>query len=315
MTNLSHRISPKAIRRLRRMALSTLIVLYLLIVAGGVVRSTGAGMGCPDWPKCFGTWIPPTHISQLPSDYQEIYGTKLKGEVIFNPIKTWIEYVNRLLGVFTGIMIFFTLLASISFFKAFRSVFYYALLAFVLVGFQGWLGSKVVSFELHPLVVTLHMLVALVIVGILIYLYGIINVSNVDPNSVSVLKFRKVGYWVIGISLLQVILGTQVRENVDEVSRLVGFENRSIWMESLDARFLIHRSFSILVLISNIYWIRLHKQVSGFQNNSLINWCAAVLGLEILTGIIMSYFNIPAAVQPVHLTLGLLLLGLQYMVV
>ena len=194
-------------------------------------------------------------------------------------------------------------------------MFYYALLAFVLVGFQGWLGSKVVSFELHPLVVTLHMLVALVIVGILIYLYGIINVSNVDPNSVSVLKFRKVGYWVIGISLLQVILGTQVRENVDEVSRLVGFENRSIWMESLDALFLIHRSFSILVLISNIYWIRLHKQVSGFQNNSLINWCAAVLGLEILTGIIMSYFNIPAAVQPVHLTLGLLLLGLQYMVV
>ena len=99
MTSSTHIIDHKASRRFRRLALNTLITLYLLIVAGGVVRSTGAGMGCPDWPKCFGRWVPPTEISELPHDYKQIYGAKLKGEIEFNPVKTWTEYVNRLLGI------------------------------------------------------------------------------------------------------------------------------------------------------------------------------------------------------------------------
>ncbi len=313
MTSLSHHIDPKAIRRLRRMALYTVITLYLLIIAGGVVRSTGAGMGCPDWPKCFGTWIPPTEVSQLPDNYQEIYGAKLKGEILFNPVKTWIEYVNRLLGVFTGIMIFLTLLASLPFFTAFRSVFYWALAAFLLVGFQGWLGSKVVSFELHPFIVTLHMLLAIVIVAILIYLYIIVRGIGTDNQSSNILRFRRVGFVVLTMTLIQVVLGTQVRENIDEVTRLLGFSQRAEWIDSLDYRFYVHRSFSILVLVINVYWFKLNTHLTSFlASKGLIFWCGVVLGMEILSGVIMGYFNIPAALQPVHLSLGILLLGLQF---
>jgi cytochrome c oxidase assembly protein subunit 15 len=111
-------------RSFRRLSVSTLVAVYVLILVGGIVRSTGAGMGCPDWPKCFGRWVPPTSVSELPADYKRIYAMHrekknqrfakylttfgmtdtaqniLNDESIllendFNPVKTWIEYVGR----------------------------------------------------------------------------------------------------------------------------------------------------------------------------------------------------------------------------
>jgi cytochrome c oxidase assembly protein subunit 15 len=129
----------------RKLGFWTIGAIYFLILVGGIVRATGSGMGCPDWPKCFGTWVPPTDISQLPSNYKEIYGEKLKGEVEFNVTKTWIEYINRLVGVAIGFLVFGTFVSSfISFRKKDKTIVFLSLLATILVAFEGWLGSKVV---------------------------------------------------------------------------------------------------------------------------------------------------------------------------
>ena len=80
-------------------------MVFLVIIAGGVVRMTQSGMGCPDWPKCFGRWIPPTNANQLPSDFEKYLKTQ-DIDHSFNAWHTWIEYINRLLGALLGIFIF-----------------------------------------------------------------------------------------------------------------------------------------------------------------------------------------------------------------
>src|SRR5687768_11618062 len=96
----------------QRILLFCIIGTYLVILAGAVVRGTGSGLGCPDWPRCFGRWVPPMDISELPENYKEVY--KISGKTIadFDPFKTWTEYINRLLGVILGFLVTLLFLSS-----------------------------------------------------------------------------------------------------------------------------------------------------------------------------------------------------------
>src|SRR6218665_2592367 len=138
-----------------------LVMVFLVIIAGGVVRMTQSGMGCPDWPRCFGRWVPPMDKSELPADFEK-YLRKQDIDHTFNAYHTWIEYINRLLGALLGV---FILIHTIWSFRKFRrsnhSIFIISLLLLLAVGFQGWLGKKVVDDNLAVVKITVHMLVAL----------------------------------------------------------------------------------------------------------------------------------------------------------
>ncbi len=294
-----------------RIGILTILAVYLLIFVGGVVRSTGSGMGCPDWPKCFGMWVPPTSIDQLPLNYQEIYGAKLKGEVVFNPVKTWIEYLNRLLGVSIGILVFFTFLASLKFWKKNSKVIFWSVCVLILTGLQGWIGSKVVSTELAHYMVSIHMIVAILIVFILIYVLVEAGGSFEIENRIS-----KNGYILLSsvlfITFFQIVLGTQVREKIDEIAKLMGKANRTNWVESVGINFLIHRSFSILVLILHLALFNyLRKKLNNEGLKNINNAMIVIIFLEILSGITLNYLGFPAFLQPFHLTLAVVALGLQ----
>lgn len=301
----------------RRLSLIALAVVYLLILVGGIVRATGSGMGCPDWPRCFGSWVPPTDASQLPPNYAEVFGAKLKGEVVFNAAKTWTEYLNRLLGVLTGLFIFATTLAAVPFLKSDKAVFWLSLLALVLVGFEGWLGSKVVSTELHPVLVTAHMVVAIGIVFVLLYAVarsysGIVRVEKVTSRPLLNRLILLAG----GLMLAQVVLGTQVREAIDGVVARIGYENRQSWIGELGLEFYVHRSFSLLVLAVHgylIYQLRRAIRERGLLHRFTLALMMLVL-VEIGTGIAMAYFGVPAFLQPIHLTLAIAALGIQFVV-
>ena len=163
----------------RKLNFVTLILLFLLILAGGIVRSTGSGMGCPDWPKCFGKIIPPTDVSELPKNYKEEFLAKRKKkndklskmlsylgfnelsnkilndksiyvEDDFNVYKTWIEYLNRLLGAIVGFSILLTFISSFKYIKSEKKIFIFSLISLILVLFKACIGSIVVSKKLRP---------------------------------------------------------------------------------------------------------------------------------------------------------------------
>lgn len=299
----------------RKMGIVTIVAVYLLILVGGIVRSTGAGMGCPDWPQCFGSWIPPTHVSQLPVNYQEIYKDRGYADVQFNVYKTWTEYINRLVGVLIGIFIFLTLILSIPFLKTDKTIFFLSLLSFILVGFQGWLGSVVVATNLAPWMVTVHMLVAIIIVFLLIYTVarsftGKINLSPIVAKP----RINKLMIFLLITSVIQIVLGTQVREAIDEIAASLNGAGRNMWISQLGTDFYIHRSLSSIILVAHIYLVYLLKK--NIANNSVMYTytiaLVVVIIMEIIAGIGMAYLGIPAFLQPVHLLLAVVAIGIQF---
>jgi cytochrome c oxidase assembly protein subunit 15 len=271
-------------------------------------------MGCPDWPTCFGSWVPPTEASQLPSNYQEIYKDRGYGDMEFNVYKTWTEYLNRLLGALIGVFIFITLLFSVPFLKTDKLIFVLSLFAFLLVGFQGWLGSVVVATNLAPWMVTIHMLVAILIVFILLYT---LTRSFKDQAKIQVegkALLNKLLLFLLATSVIQVVLGTQVREAIDEIALALGENQRPQWIQQLGMDFYIHRSFSSVILLVHIYVLfLLKKNTSG--KGVLYGYTLALLMTivaEIAAGIGMAYFGIPAFLQPVHLLLATVAIGIQF---
>jgi len=274
-------------------------------------------MGCPDWPRCFGQWVPPTDASQLPPNYAEIYGAKLKGEVVFNAAKTWIEYGNRLIGALSGLFVFATLILSTTYFRKDRAIVWGSLLSFLLIGFNGWLGSKVVSSELAPYMVTLHMLLA---IGVIFALLYVMVRSRAEWYAISLPKanrsiLNRLLFWTIGLSVVQVVFGTQVREVMDEVMVAMGEAGRMYWIERLGLPFYIHRSFSLVVLAFHVALLwQLRKQA---EKGLLAGWTKALLAVvlvEILSGMVLAYLAVPAFAQPIHLTLAIVALGMQFII-
>jgi len=320
-------------RSFRRLTITTLVAVYVLILVGGIVRSTGSGMGCPDWPKCFGSWVPPKSVSELPANYKEIYAQyrekknvrfakylrfiglrdtaeklqtdkSILQEADFNPTKTWVEYLNRVVGVIIGLMIFAVSVSSLRFWRTDRSLTLLAIGTFLLVGFQGWIGSFVVSSNLTPWTVTVHMFLALVIVAMLFYL---VHLSDpVKDNFQTPLGF----WWLlscIAVLLVQVLLGTRVREAIDVVA---GSLPREYWISELGETFSLHRSFSWIVLILHVGLILNLRKTEGLKAFPL-TLILLILG-TILTGVGMAFFAVPAFLQPVHLLLATVSFGMQF---
>lgn len=311
--------APVARRRFLWCAAGTVATIYALILVGGIVRASGSGMGCPDWPMCFGQWIPPTSASELPANYQEIYADRGYAETEFNVRKTWTEYLNRLLGAFTGLAILATLVCAWPYRRSDRGVLALSAAGFVLVGVQGWLGSRVVASNLHPGMITVHMLLAQLIVGLIIVALwragrSTSAVRAAVPGESGTLPRWTVALLVaaIGAGLLQLVVGTQVREAVDLVARASDHADRHLWIAALPGVYGVHKWLALPLVVLNgaLIWLVLSRLSAALPRAMAIALAALMLGtLAVGTG--MERLNLPVFAQPLHLWFGSLIFGLQ----
>jgi cytochrome c oxidase assembly protein subunit 15 len=294
----------------QKTALSTIAAPLFLIMVGGIVRAAGAGLGCPDWPKCYGLWIPPMHVSDLPSGFDVDS---------FNAFKTWTEYVNRLIGVLVGFFIAANFLTSLRYRRSKPTVTISSLLALILVLFQAWLGGQVVRSGLASGMITLHMLLAMIIVGVLLYasFKSKEDFVELQMSQKSKHRFLQLGIGIGVLSIIQMVLGTQVRESIDVVKIGMGLTDRSLWIEQLGIIYKIHRSFSWLLLITiallsyRVYRFSKNetgRSYSGTKGFILLGY-AIPIGVisQVLIGIGLQWLDMPGVLQVLHL-LGVALL-------
>ncbi len=286
-------------RATKKWVYATFILTFLVIIAGGIVRTTQSGMGCPDWPTCFGMWIPPTNANELPANFE----TYLRVQDIdhsFNVYHTWIEYVNRLLGALLGLFAVIQML--LIFFRRKTNVAAWRLSVafFVAVILTGLFGAIVVKLNLAHASISVHLLFALLLAEIQLAL--ILTLQNKFGIVALPKKIRMAATGLLAIILIQSVLGTMVRIYVDDVSKILHYEQRQTWLANTPVAFLIHRSFSWVVLLYTAFIIWYCRKVKAINKN--IFYIGINIFASMLTGIILFYMDMPAIAQPLHLLLA-----------
>lgn len=283
----------------KKWALATFILSFIVILAGGIVRTTHSGMGCPDWPTCFGQWIPPTSADQLPPDFEK-YLSKQDIDHSFNAFHTWVEYINRLVGVLLG------LFGLIQFVLAFRkrqierSGFRLSLLFLVVVILTGLFGAIVVKLNLAHASITIHLFFAIVLAIVqLLLCMELYKRRNIIAGHRTIKNYFLITAVII---VLQIVLGTLVRIYVDDISAGMNYENRELWLAALPTIFIIHRTMSWLVLAAVLFCTWKTFNIKVLQQKSL--WLLGITILNVLLGIILFYFEMPAVAQPLHLLMA-----------
>jgi cytochrome c oxidase assembly protein subunit 15 len=274
-------------KTLYKWLLASLIFTYSLIFVGGLVRVSGSGMGCPDWPTCFGKLIPPTGIDQIswfPQAEFEMGDMILHNDTLwvsdfnftalrtfgsenwhpyekhnyaeFNVMHTWIEYFNRLFGITTGLVITIAMIFSLMLCKQFPRLAWVTVGAFLLTGFEGWLGAKVVDSHLSPMIITLHMLFALIIVSLLIYALLLLKLSSESDPGISYNNKTPLYLKILwGVTVIEILLGTHMREGLENLIIIFPDSTVDFLMTTLGTFKYIHTALGILLIsITAILW-------------------------------------------------------------
>lgn len=309
--------------RFQRLALIAFVSVEIVIFMGAIVRATGSGLGCPDWPFCYGCWVPPTSADQI--DFTKLDIEKFRAKAVrhgrdpatitreslraeFNPVATWTEYLNRLSSLPLGFAMIVLLLSS--FFQKRAVTVLSTVAAFALVIVNAWLGARVVFSGLKPGTITIHMALAILLQCMLVFTAW--RGTNFPWRLEFTGSRRIVGIALALFALVVVegIMGSQVREMTDELARTHAGHPRSEWVAELEQTwvYLVHRSFSWFILGFGFWFLR-----EAGRSLVRVGWLEkSIFGLvfsQMLLGVVLSKIGILSIAQILHIGLSSLLVS------
>ena len=300
----------------RKLVLVTLFLTFDLILFGAFTRLTDSGLGCPDWPGCYGEANPFASHAAISAAQHAMP----EGPVTHT--KAWIEMVHRYLAMTVGVLIVAQVLLAWVKRQKFQTAPFYSTALLLCVCVQGAFGMWTVTLRLQPVIVTTHLLLAMGLLAMLAWL----SVRLQEPVRVShaALRLRWLARLAWAILVVQIALGGWVSTNyavlactdyplcqgvlIPPMDFSHGF---SLWralgktagddylpFDALTAIHWVHRNFALLVLVSSgllAYRARKLNGVHGIADAILI-----VLAVQFFTGLANIFFSWPLVVAVLH---------------
>ncbi len=314
--------------RFQKIAFASLLSVVVLIFVGAVVRVTGAGLGCPDWPTCWGCLIPPWKVEQVDLSKIDFERFQKKAERLgrdpatvtpehvlesFNPRHVWTEYVNRLTSIPVGLLSVATLVAAFARPRDQQIVRWTALASLVVVLVNAVMGAQVVYSGIKPGILTAHMALAMLLIVLQVFTLwrGNERPALLPVAGVSRGKLR----WWVGLLLVLIviegIMGTRIRELTDEMARAHEGVDRASWIVELEEStvYLVHRSFSWIIVLGTLAAWSLTRRETGGRPGRAATLALALVGIQMVLGLIMAQFHVHEVAQVLHVGLAAILLA------
>jgi cytochrome c oxidase assembly protein subunit 15 len=305
----------------RKLAWVTLFLTFDLIMFGAFTRLTDSGLGCPDWPGCYGHANP----FQAHASISAAEAAMPTGPVTV--MKAWIEMTHRYLAMGVGVLIVsMVVIAWRSWLKSkrqdtqFSPWFPMVLLLFICL--QGAFGAWTVTLKLQPVIVTGHLLLGLTLLALLTWLAA--QQSDHAPVARAALSLRVPAAVALVLLVVQIALGGWVSTNYAALACTdfplchgvvlpqMDFKNGfTLWRHlgmtasgeylpfpALTAIHWTHRTFAFVVFLFVAWLARRALQIEGLQRTA--RWLLIAIVMQLLTGISTIFLHWPLALAVVH---------------
>lgn len=277
------------ITRFYVITLFALIFSILTVVMGGVVRVTGSGLGCPDWPLCHGNVIPPWEIAP------------------------WLEYMHRLSASLAGISTIVLLVVSIRTFKLGHRITKIVALITVLLLVQATLGAYTVLSELSPIVAIIHTAVGISYVAVLVIIFSVFDKTSwQDSGKFDEKNWKDLKTQALILSVMTFVLllsGTYVTRTLGSPSACMSFPLCGTPLQDMTSIHWIHMSHRlvsllVILILGNTIVKSLHLYNPAIKG--IIYLIAALLTMQVILGLGNVLLRLPTEIRALHVAVGIL---------